>query len=156
MAQWLWGLKMLFCCEKNYTCGTPTLMVWPRVISRVGWVGKRKGCLGLEFYFHYDLITRAVSPASALDSFQLTYHPQHLWPKWVIYALLTDTGGGGSRCNPPTGNETSFPQAGSGPRDREGFSGTLHHDSDSPHCTVVNRQGSEGPVAAHLGGSLRS
>lgn len=65
--------------------------------------------------------------------------------------LLVDTGGGGTHYDPPIGNEMSFPQAGSGPRDREGVSGTLHHDSDGPHCTVAGSQGSPGPTAAHLG-----
>lgn len=153
MAQWLWywGLKMLFCCEKS-TAGVPTLMVWPKVISRVGWVWKRKGHLELEFYFYCDLTARAVNPASTLDSFQLTYYPRHLWPKRVIYVLLMDTRGGGTHYDSPIRNETSFPQAGSGPRDREGLSGTPHHEGDGPHHAVVGRQGSLGPTATHPGG----
>jgi len=31
-------------------------------------------------------------------------------------------------------------------------SGTPHHDSDRPHCTMVGSQGSQAPTATLLGG----
>lgn len=80
MAQWLWywGLKMLFCCDKS-TPGIPTLTLWPSINSRVGWVWKREGHLGLEFYFDCGLIIRAASPASALDFFLSISGPRGLF-----------------------------------------------------------------------------